>query len=147
VQNVRLFIVDELHLIGGDMGPTLEVVVSRMRYPFYYLLLYFYYLLKFIIILVCSSGYHDFISLVFHIKIIFYIKFFITHPLIYIYFLKVYRFANREPHPNRRVQHVPREREGPRLLFYYIMLKFYITHHLIFFEGISPRKPGTPYES
>lgn len=32
VQNVRLFIVDELHLIGGDMGPTLEVIVSRMRY-------------------------------------------------------------------------------------------------------------------
>eukprot|EP00300_Choanocystis_sp_HF-7_P015400 c19039_g1_i4.p1 GENE.c19039_g1_i4~~c19039_g1_i4.p1 ORF type:complete len:914 (+),score=259.58 c19039_g1_i4:623-3364(+) len=31
VQNVDLFVVDELHLIGGDKGPTLEVVVSRMR--------------------------------------------------------------------------------------------------------------------
>eukprot|EP00164_Ancoracysta_twista_P005304 GFYU01007260.1.p1 GENE.GFYU01007260.1~~GFYU01007260.1.p1 ORF type:complete len:2145 (-),score=864.44 GFYU01007260.1:262-6696(-) len=32
VQNVNLFIVDELHLIGGDNGPILEVVTSRMRY-------------------------------------------------------------------------------------------------------------------
>ncbi len=32
VQNVDLFIVDELHLIGGDNGPTLEVIVSRTRY-------------------------------------------------------------------------------------------------------------------
>lgn len=32
VQNVSLVIVDELHLIGGEGGPTLEVVVSRMRY-------------------------------------------------------------------------------------------------------------------
>lgn len=32
VQNVQLFIVDELHLIGGNVGPTLEVIVSRMRY-------------------------------------------------------------------------------------------------------------------
>lgn len=32
VQNVSLFIVDELHLIGGDVGPVLEVIVSRMRY-------------------------------------------------------------------------------------------------------------------
>eukprot|EP00299_Pterocystis_sp_00344_P017283 c8663_g1_i1.p1 GENE.c8663_g1_i1~~c8663_g1_i1.p1 ORF type:complete len:1193 (-),score=289.98 c8663_g1_i1:9-3494(-) len=31
VQNVDLFIVDELHLIGGDEGPVLEVIVSRMR--------------------------------------------------------------------------------------------------------------------
>ncbi|KAF9159441.1 DEIH-box ATPase [Actinomortierella ambigua] len=31
VQNVSLFIADELHLIGGDLGPTYEVVVSRMR--------------------------------------------------------------------------------------------------------------------
>lgn len=32
VQNVSLFIVDELHLIGGQGGPILEVIVSRMRY-------------------------------------------------------------------------------------------------------------------
>eukprot|EP00455_Lapot_gusevi_P039579 TRINITY_DN443_c0_g2_i2.p1 TRINITY_DN443_c0_g2~~TRINITY_DN443_c0_g2_i2.p1 ORF type:complete len:1189 (+),score=464.92 TRINITY_DN443_c0_g2_i2:195-3569(+) len=32
VQTVRLMIVDELHLIGGEVGPVLEVVVSRMRY-------------------------------------------------------------------------------------------------------------------
>nr|XP_023887210.1 DExH-box ATP-dependent RNA helicase DExH12-like [Quercus suber]XP_023887211.1 DExH-box ATP-dependent RNA helicase DExH12-like [Quercus suber]XP_023887212.1 DExH-box ATP-dependent RNA helicase DExH12-like [Quercus suber]XP_023887213.1 DExH-box ATP-dependent RNA helicase DExH12-like [Quercus suber] len=32
VQQVSLFIVDELHLIGGQGGPILEAVVSRMRY-------------------------------------------------------------------------------------------------------------------
>lgn len=32
VQSVNLFIVDELHLIGGEDGPVLEVVCSRMRY-------------------------------------------------------------------------------------------------------------------
>uniref|UniRef100_A0A8C2ED85 Activating signal cointegrator 1 complex subunit 3 n=1 Tax=Cyprinus carpio TaxID=7962 RepID=A0A8C2ED85_CYPCA len=32
VQNVSLFIVDEIHLIGGDNGPVLEVICSRMRY-------------------------------------------------------------------------------------------------------------------
>ncbi|XP_010459790.1 PREDICTED: DExH-box ATP-dependent RNA helicase DExH12 [Camelina sativa] len=32
VQQVSLFIVDELHLIGGLGGPVLEVIVSRMRY-------------------------------------------------------------------------------------------------------------------
>ncbi|CAK9298582.1 unnamed protein product [Gordionus sp. m RMFG-2023] len=32
VQNVRLFIVDELHLMGGPDGPHIEVVGSRMRY-------------------------------------------------------------------------------------------------------------------
>ena len=32
VQNVDLFIVDELQLLGGEEGPTLEVVCSRMRY-------------------------------------------------------------------------------------------------------------------
>ena len=32
VQNVNLFIVDELHLIGGKDGPVLEVICSRMRY-------------------------------------------------------------------------------------------------------------------
>ncbi|KAL3148608.1 hypothetical protein ABBQ38_014036 [Trebouxia sp. C0009 RCD-2024] len=31
VRNVALFLVDELHLIGGANGPVLEVVVSRMR--------------------------------------------------------------------------------------------------------------------
>lgn len=31
VQQVSLFIVDELHLIGGEMGPILEIIVSRMR--------------------------------------------------------------------------------------------------------------------
>ncbi|KAJ3184262.1 DEIH-box ATPase [Geranomyces variabilis] len=32
VQTVGLFIADEIHMIGGDIGPTLEVIVSRMRY-------------------------------------------------------------------------------------------------------------------
>eukprot|EP00252_Welwitschia_mirabilis_P011890 TRINITY_DN2641_c0_g2_i1.p1 TRINITY_DN2641_c0_g2~~TRINITY_DN2641_c0_g2_i1.p1 ORF type:complete len:1287 (-),score=253.33 TRINITY_DN2641_c0_g2_i1:150-3629(-) len=32
VQQVSLFIVDELHLMGGEGGPILEVIVSRMRY-------------------------------------------------------------------------------------------------------------------
>lgn len=32
VQNIHLFIVDELQLIGGEDGPVLEIVCSRMRY-------------------------------------------------------------------------------------------------------------------
>jgi pre-mRNA-splicing helicase BRR2 len=32
IQNVHLFIVDELHLIGGSDGPVLEIICSRMRY-------------------------------------------------------------------------------------------------------------------
>lgn len=32
VQNVDLFIADELHLIGGQEGPTIEIICSRMRY-------------------------------------------------------------------------------------------------------------------
>merc|ERR1719330_1593004 len=32
VQNIHLFIVDELQLLGGENGPILEVVCSRMRY-------------------------------------------------------------------------------------------------------------------
>lgn len=32
VQNISLFIVDELQLIGGEDGPVLEVICSRMRY-------------------------------------------------------------------------------------------------------------------
>ncbi|KAK4881295.1 hypothetical protein RN001_004614 [Aquatica leii] len=32
VQNVHLFVVDELHLLGGEDGPVIEVVCSRMRY-------------------------------------------------------------------------------------------------------------------
>jgi pre-mRNA-splicing helicase BRR2 len=32
VQAIRLYIFDELHLIGYDDGPTLEIVVSRVRY-------------------------------------------------------------------------------------------------------------------
>ena len=32
VQSVALLICDELHLIGGEPGPVLEVVISRMRY-------------------------------------------------------------------------------------------------------------------
>ncbi|CAG8517169.1 20044_t:CDS:2, partial [Racocetra fulgida] len=32
VQSVALFIADELHLIGSDVGPTYEIIVSRMRY-------------------------------------------------------------------------------------------------------------------
>ena len=32
VQNINLFIVDELQLLGGEGGPVLEIVCSRMRY-------------------------------------------------------------------------------------------------------------------
>ncbi|VDN01570.1 unnamed protein product [Thelazia callipaeda] len=32
VQAVRLFIVDDLHMVGGSNGPVLEVICSRMRY-------------------------------------------------------------------------------------------------------------------
>jgi pre-mRNA-splicing helicase BRR2 len=32
VQNVNLFIADDLHLIGGESGPIYEVIISRMRY-------------------------------------------------------------------------------------------------------------------
>lgn len=32
VQNVHLFILDEAHLIGGESGPVMEVICSRMRY-------------------------------------------------------------------------------------------------------------------
>eukprot|EP00210_Caulerpa_lentillifera_P005576 g5333.t1 len=32
VQNIDVFIVDELHLIGGIKGPIIEVITSRMRY-------------------------------------------------------------------------------------------------------------------
>ncbi|KAK7243952.1 hypothetical protein RIF29_38767 [Crotalaria pallida] len=32
IQHVSLFIMDELHLIGGQGGPVVEVIVSRMRY-------------------------------------------------------------------------------------------------------------------
>lgn len=32
VQAVTLFIMDDLHFLGGEGGPTLEVVISRMRY-------------------------------------------------------------------------------------------------------------------
>lgn len=32
IQRIRLFICDEIHMVGGDVGPTYEAVVSRMRY-------------------------------------------------------------------------------------------------------------------
>jgi pre-mRNA-splicing helicase BRR2 len=32
VQNIGLFICDDLQMIGGEMGPTYEVIISRMRY-------------------------------------------------------------------------------------------------------------------
>eukprot|EP00980_Cylindrotheca_fusiformis_P003134 scaffold721_cov131-Cylindrotheca_fusiformis.AAC.24 len=32
VQAVSLVVFDELHFLGGDLGPTMEVVISRMRY-------------------------------------------------------------------------------------------------------------------
>ncbi len=32
VQDVSLIIIDEIHLLGGDRGPVLEVIVSRMNY-------------------------------------------------------------------------------------------------------------------
>jgi activating signal cointegrator complex subunit 3 len=32
VQNISLIIFDEIHLLGQDRGPVLEVIVSRMNY-------------------------------------------------------------------------------------------------------------------
>eukprot|EP00899_Mesostigma_viride_P012040 jgi/Mesvir1/20837/Mv07930-RA.1 len=32
VQSLALFVVDELHLIGGESGPVVEIITSRMRY-------------------------------------------------------------------------------------------------------------------
>jgi pre-mRNA-splicing helicase BRR2 len=32
IQAVSLVIFDEMHFLGGDIGPTMEVVISRMRY-------------------------------------------------------------------------------------------------------------------
>jgi len=32
VQNVSLFIMDDLHFLGGEGGPAMEVIISRMRY-------------------------------------------------------------------------------------------------------------------
>ena len=32
VRQVSLVIIDEIHLLGGDRGPTLEIIVSRMNY-------------------------------------------------------------------------------------------------------------------
>lgn len=32
VQDVSLVIIDEIHLLGGDRGPILEIIVSRMNY-------------------------------------------------------------------------------------------------------------------
>jgi len=32
VRSVRLVVIDEIHLLGSDRGPTLEVIASRMRY-------------------------------------------------------------------------------------------------------------------
>ena len=31
VQGVGLIVIDEIHMLGADRGPTLEVIVSRMR--------------------------------------------------------------------------------------------------------------------
>ena len=32
IQTIGLFIMDEIHFIGSDIGPVIEVIVSRMRY-------------------------------------------------------------------------------------------------------------------
>jgi pre-mRNA-splicing helicase BRR2 len=32
VQQVTLFIMDDMHFLGGEGGPTMEVIISRMRY-------------------------------------------------------------------------------------------------------------------
>lgn len=32
VKKVGLLVIDEIHLLGADRGPVLEVIVSRMRY-------------------------------------------------------------------------------------------------------------------
>jgi activating signal cointegrator complex subunit 3 len=31
-EQVSLLVIDEIHLLGADRGPILEVIVSRMRY-------------------------------------------------------------------------------------------------------------------
>ena len=32
MQNIHLFICDEIHLLGGPDGPVIEIICSRMRY-------------------------------------------------------------------------------------------------------------------
>ncbi|KAL9656222.1 hypothetical protein ABK040_007838 [Willaertia magna] len=32
LSNVKLFIFDEIHMVGGQVGPNLEIVISRIRY-------------------------------------------------------------------------------------------------------------------
>ena len=32
LQTIALFIADEVQLIGGEVGPTYEVIILRMRY-------------------------------------------------------------------------------------------------------------------
>ncbi len=32
IQSVALVVIDEIHLLGGDRGPVLEVIVSRLNY-------------------------------------------------------------------------------------------------------------------
>ena len=32
ISSINLFIADELHFLGGDVGPTFEIILSRMRY-------------------------------------------------------------------------------------------------------------------
>ena len=32
MRKVSLIIIDEIHLLGGDRGPILEIIVSRMNY-------------------------------------------------------------------------------------------------------------------
>src|ERR1700723_368857 len=32
VRQVSLVVIDEIHLLGGDRGPILEIIVSRMNY-------------------------------------------------------------------------------------------------------------------
>ena len=32
IQSVTLFIVDDMHFLGGDFGPIMEVIISRMRF-------------------------------------------------------------------------------------------------------------------
>ena len=55
MQNINLFIVDELHLIGGEMGPVLEVICSRMRYCLTAFLVFFVVVFAVISLFICSQ--------------------------------------------------------------------------------------------
>ena len=42
VKKVNLIIIDEIHLLGLERGPIIEVIVSRMRYMCHILMKFIY---------------------------------------------------------------------------------------------------------